>query len=120
VLFRSAVVNRQQFTVVFDEAIKPAEPSVSIVPDGFYERGDLIFNSGAGEGVEAQILGNDGNGLTLWLPLFRTPLAGDRLTLVAGCNRKIGTCRDVYGNAENNRSFFMLPGQNRVFTLPEG
>lgn len=115
----SAVLNRQQFSVAFDENIKPAEPVVTIVPDAFYERGRVEFNSGANEGVEAQILGNDGNGLTLYLPVFKNIATNDQLTLIAGCNRKIATCRDRFANGINFRGFFMLPGRDALLKIPE-
>lgn len=114
------VLNRQQFTVVFDEPVKPAEPSITLVPDSLYELGDVLFLSGANAGAEAQIMNNTGNGLTLYLPVAGTIAPGDELTLITGCNRKIAVCRDRYANAINNKSFYCLPGQDKIFNVPQG
>lgn len=95
-----------------------APPLGAIPANSLYERGMIRFLSGPNQGLETQILTNSGNALTLFLPLFYTPLVGDELELITGCNRKINICRDLYGNAYRNRSFFMLPGRNKL-TLPE-
>lgn len=113
------VLNRQQFSVAFDESIKPAEPSVSLAADDLFERGKIKFLSGANAGTEMLILTNTGNGLTLYLPLFRTAAPGDQIQVITGCNRKIAVCRGTYANALRNRSYFMLPGRSKALNFPD-
>lgn len=113
------ILNRQQFTIAFDEPIKPADENVLTAADNLYERGKLTFTSGKNINAEFQIIFNFGNDLTLYLPTFYSISEGDEVRLVTGCNRKINICRDIYGNAENNRSFFMLPGRTRLLHIPE-
>ena len=115
----TSVVNPQRFTIAFDQTIKPSVPGTTIAPDKFYHRGKFVFSSGSNSGVEGQILNNEGNTLTLLLALFYQPQVGDTLQLTVGCDRKIATCRDVFGNAINNRSFYCLPGRSKVLRIPD-
>lgn len=115
----TSVLNRQQFTVAFDQTIKPADAGVTTAPDDFYHRGKFKFTSGNNNGFEGQILANEGNQLTLYLPVFYNISVGNTLELTVGCDRKIATCRDRFANAANNRSFFCLPGRTRLLKLPE-
>jgi uncharacterized phage protein (TIGR02218 family) len=94
-------------------------PTGTLPKDGLYERGKIKFLSGANAGAEMEIVNNSGAELTLYLPLFYTPSAGDQIQLTTGCNRKINVCRDEYDNGINNRSFYMLPGRNRALRLPD-
>jgi uncharacterized phage protein (TIGR02218 family) len=118
-IITAPVLNPQQFSVQFSGDIKPSDPAITIVPDDFYEFGEIEFVSGANAGARQQILTNAGNDLTTYLPLFYNVAPGDQLILIAGCNRKITVCRDKYNNALNNRSFFMLPGRSRIFKFPD-
>jgi uncharacterized phage protein (TIGR02218 family) len=113
------ILNRQQFSVAFDGHIKPSDTGVTTAPDSHYRRGKIKFTSGSNNGAEMQILESIGNALTLYLPAYYTVNDGDTLELTSGCDRKIGTCRDIYNNAANNRSFFMLPGRDAVLKIPE-
>jgi uncharacterized phage protein (TIGR02218 family) len=114
-----SVLNRQQFTVEFDSDIKPGFPAVTEAPDDFYKRGEYLFTSGNNEGAQGLILNNEGNGLTLYLSANYTVQMGDQLELLAGCDRKVFTCRNKYANTERNRGFWMLPGRSKVFQIPD-
>lgn len=114
-----ASVNRQQFYVTFNENIKPASPSITIPPDDLYERGRCEFLTGENAGATEQILTNIGGGITLFNAAFYKIQAGDRLRLTTGCSRKIDVCRDRYGNGENYRGFFCLPGRGKLLKIPE-
>jgi uncharacterized phage protein (TIGR02218 family) len=115
----TAVANRQQITIAFDEDIKPSEPVVTLAPDDLFERGKIQFKSGKNAGAEMLIITNAGNDLTLYLPMFYPIEENDQIVVVTGCNRKIAVCRDRYANAERNRSFFMLPGRSKVLKFPD-
>lgn len=115
----ASVINRQQFSVTFDGDIKPAEPVVTLAPDEYYRRGTFRFTSGNNDGVSGLILTSEGNGLTLYLPLFYNVQAGDTLELTTGCDRTITTCKVVFDNAINHRGFHMLPGRSKLFRLPD-
>ncbi len=115
----ASILNRQQFTIAFDADIKPGTPATVTAPDAFYNRGKIKFTSGVNNGLEAQILTNVGNALTLYLPLFYTPSINDVVELTAGCDRKITTCRDKFANAINHRGAPYLPGRSKVLKIPD-
>jgi len=115
----TAVLNRQQFTVAFDQTIKPADAAVLLAPDGFYKEGKYEFTSGGNDEAAGHIISNSGNGITLLLPLFYSLEIGDTLQLTVGCDRRINTCRDLFNNVVNNRSFYMLPGREKLLRIPD-
>ena len=45
-------------------------------------------------------------------------VAGDALTLHAGCDRRFSTCREKFGNGENFRGFPHIPGSDFVLRYP--
>lgn len=114
-----SILNRQQFTITFDSDIEPGTPATVTAPDGFYTRGTIRFLSGANVGLDAQILGNAGNALTLYLPTFYSNVVDDDIELIVGCDRKITTCSSKFANAENHRGFAYLPGRAKLFKLPD-
>lgn len=115
----TGILNRQQFTIEFEEPVKPADPSVTKAADNLYEQGKLTFLTGDNIGAESQILFNTGNSLTLYLAAFYKISVGDRVRMLTGCNRTINVCRDVYNNAINNRGFYCLPGRSKLLHVPD-
>lgn len=118
----TAVLNRQQFTIAFDGNIEPAIPATTVAPDLFYNRGEIRFldvANGGLENVTAQILTNEGNAMTLYLPLFYMPAVDDEVELITGCNRLIRTCQFKFDNAINHQGFPYLPGRSKVLKVPD-
>lgn len=111
----ASVLNRQQFTVTFTQPIKPSDLGVTTAPDELYFDGEAEFTSGNNDGLEALVLSNSGNGITLWLPAFYDLAAGDNLILTVGCDRSIGQCVTRFANGEKNRSFWALRGREHLF-----
>lgn len=106
----------QALEIIPKTALKP--PAAVPYPDQFFARGKIKFLNGVNQGVEAQILANEGAALTLYLPLFYTPVDGDDVELTVGCIRTIAVCRDIFANAINNRGFPYLPGRTKLFHIP--
>ena len=50
--------------------------------------------------------------LSLWTAASPTPLVGDQLTLVAGCDKSFETCRSKFANHTNFRGFPHMPGND--------
>lgn len=115
----TAVLNRQQFTVAFNQTIKPSDGSVLLAPDKFYLKGKALFTSGANDGATARIYTNAGNGLTLFLPAFYDIAVNDTLTLTVGCDRTIQQCVARFARGISNRSYFMIPGRSKLLKIPE-
>lgn len=80
-----------------------------------FQDGRLTMLGGVAEGLGADIVsamaGGEG---TVTLVLAEapgaTPLPGDAVRLVQGCDKRFATCRDRFGNAVNFRGFPHMPG----------
>jgi uncharacterized phage protein (TIGR02218 family) len=85
---------------------------------GWREGGRVVILSGRGAGASAAVRAHRVEGavhaLTLWTPLARSPAAGDRLRVYAGCDKRFETCRDKFSNMANFRGFPHMPGNDHV------
>lgn len=83
---------------------------------GWFTHGLLTFTSGAAEGqsVEVKHHANAGGGATIELwSAARLPLTpGQTFTVVAGCDKRLETCRMKFSNAINFRGFPHMPGND--------
>lgn len=105
----TAVSNQQQITVNI------GTPR----PDDFYARGSAIWTAGNNLDIEMHILKNTGNAITLFVPAYFLMQIGDTVTLIAGCDRKRGTCRDKFANAKRFKGYPDLPGRSKILKFPE-
>jgi uncharacterized phage protein (TIGR02218 family) len=55
--------------------------------------------------------------LDLWQPPPQAVVIGDTLTLRAGCDKQIKTCRAKFNNAPNYRGFPHMPGNDAVMQV---
>ncbi len=89
---------------------------------GWFARGRLIVESGAAEGLAGVIRDDrrDADGLrrlSLWQPLAGAVASGDRLRLVAGCDKRPETCRLKFHNFNNFRGFPHIPGEDWLMAV---
>lgn len=89
-------------------------------PAGFFRHGQLTFTGGALSGTVAEIDGQDGAALRLWLPLAKLPEVGDAVTVTAGCDRSFSTCREKFANGRNFRGFPHMPGADFAYSYADG
>ena len=87
---------------------------------GFFRHGRLLFTGGVLDGTVAEIDGQDGAALTLWLPLMVLPGIGDTVAVTAGCDRSFSTCRDRFANVLNFRGFPHMPGSDFAYSYADG
>jgi len=93
-------------------------------PPGWFERGRCDVLDGAAAGLTARIKGDlravgGAARITLWEAL-RAPLSvGDRVRLIAGCDKRLSTCRDRFGNVANFRGFPHVPGDDWIIAVPK-
>lgn len=103
-------------SVVSDNVIAVTAPNG--YPDRWFERGHL---EGAG-GHVSQIKMDDLQGgvrkITLGSALFQVPEIGASVTLVAGCDRRLETCRVKFDNVKNFQGFPDIPGEDWMTQLP--
>lgn len=92
--------------------------------DGWFDHGILVFLGGENEGQRFEIKRHlseaDAARLVVWHALGRLPEPGDLITVRAGCNRTLETCRGKFGNAVNFRGFPHMPGNDFVTTIHGG
>lgn len=97
---------------------------------GWFQRGQLEVLQGAAAGLSAPIkrdASHDGppggppggyREVTLWTTL-RAPLApGDLVRLVAGCDKRLDTCRFKFGNILNFQGFPDIPSEDWLMSGP--
>jgi uncharacterized phage protein (TIGR02218 family) len=86
--------------------------------NGFFSRGLARFTSGASAGLNMEIKAHVKRGslvtIELWGEVQGAPQPGDTLTLTAGCDKQIETCRARFANAINFRGFPDMPGNDFV------
>lgn len=91
----------------------------------WFERGTLHVLSGAAKGLGATIK-NDvanpagGREIELWEELGLMPSIGDRIRLVAGCDKRGATCRAKFRNFKNFRGFPHLPSEDWLMAPKAG
>ncbi|NNU81914.1 DUF2163 domain-containing protein [Halovulum dunhuangense] len=89
---------------------------------GWFRGGALEWLSGANAGLAAVVREDRGEGvlrrLVLWSEAKAEVAPGDRLRVVAGCDKRFETCRDRFANALNFRGFPHMPGEDWVMAYP--
>ena len=94
------------------------------LPDGWFDHGQLVVLSGAAAGA-TQVVKTDQaasarRSVELWDALPQEVAGGDRVRLVAGCDKRIETCRRKFANVVNFRGFPHLPGDDWLLAVPRG
>ena len=89
---------------------------------GWFQRGRLVMLDGAaaglGAGVKRDRLLDGRRVIELWEPLRATVSPGDGARLVAGCDKRLETCRLKFGNVLNFQGFPDIPEEDWVFVHP--
>lgn len=86
--------------------------SATLLIPGDYAQGRLRWLDGANAGIEGLILANDAAIVTLADPPPFQPIAGDRVELRHGCDRRFSTCVNRFANGFNFRGEPHLPGND--------
>lgn len=102
------VMDRRKFTVVYGGS------------DDFFTGGLAGFASGANSGLKREIKNWDltQSEVTPFLPLPFDITVGDALSLRAGCDKTLTTCRDQFANVLNFRGEPYVPGNDLFFRTP--
>lgn len=92
--------------------------------DRWFERGQVEVLSGASVGMVVMIKGDrctaTGRVLDLWHGTGAVLAVGDSIRLVAGCDRRAGTCQSKFSNSMNFRGFPHIPGEDWLTGYPTG
>lgn len=90
---------------------------------GYFTGGRLRFTGGANAGATLAIKSHNKDSgaratIAFWTPPGAAVVAGDAVTLVAGCDKSPTACRDKFANIVNFRGFPHMPGNDRVIAYP--
>ena len=90
--------------------------------EGWFARGALTLVDGAGVGATGPIkrdrLIAGQRVVELWSYLSAGLAPGDRVRLVAGCDKRAETCREKFDNLLNFRGFPDIPGEDWLVSYP--
>lgn len=93
--------------------------------DDYFEYGLLQCVTGNNAFYEREVKNNVGDVLTLQRPFPFTPVAGDSIRLLAGCNRTLAKCSTFVNsdspsgfNEINFKGFPYVPGMSRLLQYP--
>ena len=91
-------------------------------PPRWFERGRVDVLDGAAAGLTGWIKSDEITGgarrLELWQSLRAGIAAGDTVRAIAGCDKRLATCRTKFGNVANFRGFPDIPGEDWVMVHP--
>lgn len=90
--------------------------------EGLFAHGRLMVLDGAGQGLSGVIKSDqivDGaRRITLWHSPRVSLAAGDGVALIAGCDKRFETCRQVFLNQLNFQGFPDIPGEDWMSVFP--
>ena len=108
-------VAKASFTATGTVAASPAPTATSIKTGntqaaGYFDQGVVTFTSGGNAGLKRTVKAYDGaGGFTFALPLPVAPSAGDTISVFAGCDKTLATCRSKFSNDGKFRGFPWVP-----------
>lgn len=90
---------------------------------GWFTQGILTVLDGAAAGLSGMIKADEGGSqaqrrVVLWQELGARPSVGDRIRLIAGCDKRFETCRFKFSNQMNYRGFPDIPGDDWLMASP--
>ncbi|MEY8839802.1 phage BR0599 family protein, partial [Cribrihabitans sp. XS_ASV171] len=90
---------------------------------GWFQRGRLEVLDGAAAGlwslIKRDAIEEGVRLIELWEPIRASLAQGDRVRLVAGCDKRMETCRLKFDNLLNFQGFPDLPGEDWMVAVPK-
>lgn len=80
--------------------------------------GLLTWTAGENAGLAMEVKIASAGSITLALPMPHDIAVGDTYSVSAGCDKNLGTCRDIFANAVNFRGFPHIPGMHKLLDYP--
>jgi len=132
----SAVLGDRRCGVDLDDPAFAVKTELTIATDGqvfsfanlspfndrWFEGGQLVVETGKAATLRGVIKSDDvidGNRkVTLWEPIRATMEIGDRVRLIAGCDKRAASCRDKFSNFINFQGFPDIPGDDWLVSVP--
>lgn len=92
--------------------------------ESWFARGRFDVKNGAAAGLSATIKRDyfDGSDrvVELWEPIRADIIQGDKVQLIAGCDKRFETCQFKFANVLNFQGFPDLPGDDWITSVPRG
>ncbi len=76
---------------------------------GYFDIGEIVFTSGPNNGIRRTVRSYAPGVVELAYPLPRTANVGDTFTIYPGCDKRMTTCRDRFGNLPRFRATPFVP-----------
>ena len=90
--------------------------------ENWFQRGRLNVLDGAAQGlwgiIKRDRVEDGARRIELWEPMRANLSAGDRLALIAGCDKRFETCKDKFDNLLNFQGFPDIPQEEWVMIHP--
>lgn len=102
-----SIVNQQKFTISVSQA------------DSYFKYGRIIWTSGPNDGLEMEVIDNDGQEIVLFLPMPGTVQIGNAFDIIAGDDKTLLTCHNKFDNAINHGGEDSMPNRDQLFTFPQ-
>jgi uncharacterized phage protein (TIGR02218 family) len=108
-------LSKTGFTATSTVAASPAPTLTSFKTGnaqaaGYFDQGVITFTSGSNAGLKRTVKSYDPTtGFTFALPLPVAPAAGDTISVFAGCDKTLTTCRAKFTNDGKFRGFPWIP-----------
>jgi uncharacterized phage protein (TIGR02218 family) len=105
-----------------DGALGLSTTGLSGYADSWFTGGKLTWTTGANAGLAVEIKAHRASEglaeLDLWQRAAKPIATGDGFRVSAGCDKRLATCRDKFGNVPNHRGFPHMPGNDFVIRMP--
>ncbi|MEL6683074.1 MAG: DUF2163 domain-containing protein [Pseudomonadota bacterium] len=89
---------------------------------GWFQGGRLEVETGEARGLSAIIREDVMDGgirvMRLWDPIGVAAANGDRIRLIAGCDKRVETCQEKFSNFINFQGFPDIPGDDWLVSVP--
>lgn len=90
--------------------------------EGWFQHGVLQVSSGEATGlsgvIKRDVTVDESRTIELWHPLRARLVGGDTLRLIAGCDKRVESCRFKFNNFLNFQGFPDIPGDDWSLTSP--
>lgn len=108
-----------RFSQVLSVADETRFTASGLVTDAdFYAYGRLRWLTGGNAALDQEVFASGDNAITLREPPPAAIAPGDRFQVRAGCDKRLGTCRDKFANVVNFQGEPHVPGADSLLAYP--
>lgn len=100
----------------------------NLYPDKYFKYGTVTWLTGANVGLTYEVAAHleEAGAVALRLATYKDIVIGDTFTIIGGCDKLLGTCRDKFNNVEgapggnviNFGGFPTIPGLDKMLETP--